>query len=107
MEKWPPQESPVAFKIITEDANKLLEAQTIAKELKWILKTIPGTSDIKINISNTPGEFTFKINRMEALSEIKRMNRKIAVTVSSQLTRDWNTMAITQAFYIKNLIAPI
>ncbi len=184
LEDGPPQESPVAFKIITEDASKLIEAQTIAKELKWILKTIPWTSDIKIDISNTPGEFTFKINRMEALrlgvnpdqisilvrtaikgsdiatitrdgreidiniryneeilktfddikniqiqnkngefislnqvvdinfnqalSEIKRMNRKIAVTVSSQLTRDWNAMEITQAFYekIKNYNFP-
>lgn len=180
----PPSESPVAFKIIAQDADLLPDAQKVAQDLKEILTTIPGTDNVKDDLTNLPGEITYHVNREEALrlglrpesiaflartaiegssvitltregreidvnvryqkdaiqtfddidniqilsntgksislsqvltrefnsavSEIKRVNRKIAVTVSSQLTAEGNALEITNAMKekIKNYQFP-
>ena len=63
----PPSESPVGMKIIMDDANKLSIAQGVAQDFKAILKTIPGADDVKDDITNIPGEVTYRVNREEAL----------------------------------------
>lgn len=170
----PPSEAPVAFRIIAQDSETLKDAQNVATEFKEILKEIPGTDNIKDDLTNIPGEITYRVDREEALrlginpelvafttrtaikgsdaitiaregreidvkvryaeneienfndisnlqlinnrgesislsqvidrefnpavSEIRRTDRKIAVTVSSQLTPNGNALEITKAF---------
>jgi len=170
----PPSEAPVAFRIIAEDSEVLKKAQDVAQDFKAILKEIPGTDNIKDDITNIPGEITYKVDREAALklgvkpstiaytvrtalkgssavtltregrevdvtvrykeneignfddianlqlfnnqgesislsqvvtrkfspavSEIKRSDRRIAVTVTSQLTSDGNALEITGQF---------
>ncbi len=170
----PPGEHPVAFKIIAQDSEYLKDAQKVARDLQEILKTIPGTDDVKDDITNIPGEITYKVNHEEALrlwldssqiafltrtaikgsdaitltrdgreidvkvrykegsiqnfddignlqilnnkgelislsqivvrefnpavNEIKRKDRKISVTISSELAKEGNALEITNAF---------
>lgn len=170
----PPSDAPVAFRLIAEDSESLQDAQKVATELKEILKEIPETDNVKDDVTNIPGEITYRVNREEAMrlginpetvafttrtaikgsdaititregrevdvkvrysenkinnfddignlqlinnsgqsislsqvvtqefnpavSEIKRTDRKIAVTISSQLTKDGNAMEVTNAF---------
>lgn len=66
--KWPPGSSPVAFRVIVEDANKINEAQKTIEDLKNILKEIPWTSWVNDDLNNTPWEIKFVIDRWKALA---------------------------------------
>lgn len=63
----PPVDSPVAIRIITDDANKLALAQEVAEDFKEILKNIPGSDNVKDDLANIPAEMSYRINREEAL----------------------------------------
>ncbi len=169
-----PIDAPVAFRLIAEDSSSLKDAQIVAAEFKEILKKIPATDNVKDDLTNIPGEITYKVDYEEALrlsvlpetvayitrtaiegtdaitltregreievkvrykeneinnfddianiqlfnnqgqsislsqvvkrefnpaiSEIKRTDRKIAVTISSQLTPEGNALEVTNQF---------
>jgi len=65
--KGPPKEFPVAFRVVVADAEKILLAQKIARDLTEKMREIPGTAGVKNDIENIPGEFNFKINRGKAM----------------------------------------
>jgi multidrug efflux pump subunit AcrB len=63
----PDVESPVAIRVITDDAENIGIAQKVALDLKNILQNIPGTDNITDDIANVPAEIQYRINHEEAL----------------------------------------
>jgi multidrug efflux pump subunit AcrB len=64
----PPSESPVAIRVIATDSGRLDAAQKVVSDFKNILKQIPGSFGVTDDVTVTPGELRFKINRDVALA---------------------------------------
>lgn len=78
----PPVDSPVAIRVITDDAKNIGVAQRVALDLKTLLQNIPGTDNVTDDIANVPAEIQYRINHEEALR--KGVNpQDIAVALQS------------------------
>lgn len=173
----PPSDAPVRFRVIARDSNKLDDARQVAQDLIAMLKDIKGTTNVRDDIINVPGELTYQLNYAEleklkvdpntaatavrtaidgveaisltrgsreievrvqfpensiqdfndlnnlqiinregksiafgqivskklnpALSEIKRVDRKIALSILSDLTREGNALEVSAEFLEK------
>ncbi len=64
----PPSEFPVGFRIVARDREKISDAKALTLQLTEKLRKIPGTSGVKNNIEEIPGEFRFRVDRQKAIS---------------------------------------
>ena len=102
VKKWPPGSSPIAFKIVANDAKKIPEAQKVAEDLKEILRKIEWTDWIKDNVDNTPWEIKYTINRAKALILWINPDAVWAIVRSAvegseagNITKNWREVKIT------------
>jgi len=66
--KWPWGGDPVWFRIIVWNADQIWEVQYLIDDVKNILKKISWTTWVTDDLSNTPWEVKFVINRWKALA---------------------------------------
>ncbi|QQS58845.1 efflux RND transporter permease subunit [Candidatus Peregrinibacteria bacterium] len=64
----PPSDFPVGFRVIAHDRNAIEDAKKFAEELTELLITIPGTTGVRNDIEEIPGEFQFQVRRDRALA---------------------------------------
>jgi len=67
IQEGPPSEAPVAFRVIAVDTQSFEQAITVASDFKYILAGLPGTANVRDDITNIPGEMTYHIDREAAL----------------------------------------
>jgi multidrug efflux pump subunit AcrB len=108
----PPSGSPIGFRVIADDYSYLKIAKKVSEDLQIILNNIEGTSDVKDDLTNIPGEMTYIIDREEALRlgvdpSLIALNVRTAVSgiEASQITREGREIKITLRYledYLKN-----
>lgn len=59
----PPSGAPIEVRIFGDDMSKL---STLAKDIQDFLSTVPGVINIKNNMENASGEFTFTVDKQKA-----------------------------------------
>ena len=64
--RWPPNESPVAFRVIASDSSKIKDAQRVVWDFKEILKNIDWSYWVKDDLTNTPWEIKYTIDMQKA-----------------------------------------
>ena len=65
--RGPPTSSPIAFKVIASDSSKIAEAKKVMVELKKILEDIDWTYWVKDDLTNTPWEIRYTIDKDKAM----------------------------------------
>lgn len=66
-ETGPPVAAPVQFRVIAESPDRLDAARQVAADFQAMLREIPGTDNIRDDITTIPGEMNYSIDREAAL----------------------------------------